>query len=343
VDALLVALYILVASVNAAGMYALWLWLKLHLTPRAVVQPVDRFAREPFPLRDADAEAMMSGRFAQITLPARRGGKEWAAALRGAAALPIPLGGLSWTGRSDYGLLAQQRSLTPAEQIAYQRERMRAEAQRDLLEQHLRAARDAHTLRAPASPLPPLFPSGLTATHAGLSTEKSMSGNSFYILKTARTPVNREGRFVVVDGDDNMSIGPANAAMGINVVKRFAKIGDILVTLDHGYGLPESTIRGLRICKVTEVMTEPMRAVEEVTLSAAKTAKLVVRLAKPGSYQLYRQGDRERYGELATAQVFNGLADLQRRAPQTYTNPEREVLALVEQPGRSTFTEVEIG
>ena len=110
-DALLVALYILVASVNAAGMYALWLWLKLHLTPRAVVQPVDRFAREPFPLRDAGAEAMMSGRFAQITLPARRGGKEWAAALRGAAALPIPLGGLSWADPAQ--LLAFTQRVAP--------------------------------------------------------------------------------------------------------------------------------------------------------------------------------------------------------------------------------------
>jgi hypothetical protein len=337
-DTALVVAYILVASVNAAGVFVLWRyvrdWSQLLLRPRVFIHRGNVpdcasgcvLAELSYPTRAKMLDAMLGGGLSGLDSAAR--------------APYTPLGSMTarFTQRTD--------------EISYQRDKLIVESKRDLFERALRAQLGPGTLRAPASPLssfPLFFPSGLVATsrtaiHAASLTEKNrMTTNTFYVLKTARTPAHREGRFVVIDSDGEAHVGPANAVMGSRVVSRFATIGELLAAVERVYGLSDATIRGLRICKVTETTTEPMRAVEEVTLSAAKTAKLVVRLAKPGSYQLYRQGNRQQYGELATAQVFDGLADLQRRAPQTYSNPEREVLALVEQPGRSTFTEVEVG
>lgn len=113
----------------------------------------------------------------------------------------------------------------------------------------------------------------------------------------------------------------------------------------HRLAQPASTLAFQEICRVTEVSEPSRRTVAPVTMDEAKTAKLVVCLVgdRIRNHDLYRQGDRMQYGSLDTAQVFNGLADLQRRAPQTYTNPDREVLAVTLTQGKTRYEEVEVG
>lgn len=345
-DTALAIAIILVTVVNVTGIFVGWRyvrdWAELLLRPRVFIHRgnaapyvpqgtiTGRFAREPFPLSAADEAALSGPGEDRLFINGRDmspffgGGKEWAAGLRAAAAMPIPLGGLSWTS------FAQTRG----DQIHRQ-----AQFERDL------RARDQFATLLSLAPAEPILGTFYPTAAPMEKNRMTAKGNTYYILKTARTPLVPQGRFVEMLGNRFRvipNIGRPEVIVAEHAAK-FETIGAVLAAIDSGVGLSEQQIAGLRICKVTESVTEPMRTVEPVTMSAAKNAKLVVRLAKPGAYQLFRQGNGQRYGDLATAQVFDGLADLQRKAPQTFRNDEREVLALVEQPGQTTFTEVEVG
>lgn len=323
-DSALAIAIILATSINVAGIFVGWRyvrgWLQLLLTPRVVIHRGNAAPGTPQGCRSVPVEDL------------RR--------MLGSGAL----GAFEWHSRYDW---FQQR----------QRDLLRNYGVADTLLTSLFLPSSLALAGSDRAP-------GVLPTLGALETIRNMNRTSaverraastsadtrtFYVIKTQRTPIAREGRFLALDENEGTLDVIPNVGRPEELVKKaaqFPTIGALLAAIDNNVlqGPGAENSQTLRICKVTETHEPSTRVVAPVTMQSAKTAKLVVRLTgeRIRNHELYRQGDRQQYGSLDTAQVFNGLADLQRRAPQTYTNPDREVLAVTLTPGRTRYEEVDV-